>query len=57
VGLVEPKIAFLSIGFGEIYCQSKNQHHENQSYVAVFEIKSKICIGTLFTKIEPISHL
>jgi len=34
-GLVEPEIAFLSIGFEDIFCQSEDQHYGSQSYVAV----------------------
>jgi len=36
VGLVDPKFAFLNIGFEKMFYQFRNQHYENRSYVAVF---------------------
>jgi len=44
VGLVEPKFAFLNIGFDKMYCQFRNQHYENWSYATVF-VHLKKCIA------------
>jgi len=51
VEIVELKIVFLSIGFEEIFCQSKDQHHESQSLFLSLSIKIK-CINILLTEIE-----
>jgi len=51
VGPVKPKIVFLSIiGFKEMYCQSKDQHHESQSYVVVSLSINSECTNTYSTR-------